>query len=111
MVQPVVERTHSRKARELRASRKAAVATTRTESVPHSWMARLKRRSTRTVSDMDSGESSPPLNTPSPKRVTSRSSWISLSRPPCRREIFKRTEFEPMSMAAKVGIRQRSVFS
>ena len=31
---PVVDRTHSRKARELRASRRALVATTRTESAP-----------------------------------------------------------------------------
>src|SRR3981189_3357316 len=104
VVQPVVERTHSRNVRELRASRSAAVATTFTESVPHSCVARWKRRNTRTVSDIASGESSPPLKTPSPKRVTSRSSWISFSRPACRRAIFRRTEFDPMSMAAKVGI-------
>jgi MOSC domain-containing protein YiiM len=67
-------------------------------------MARLKRRNTRTVCVIASGESSPLLNTPSPRRVTSRSSWISFSRPACRREIFRRTEFDPMSMAAKVGI-------
>src|ERR1700677_133685 len=104
MVQPVVERTHSTNARELRASRSAAVATTLTESVTHSWTARLKPRSTRTVSDIASGESNPPLNTPSPNRVTSRPSWICFSRPPCSREIFNRTEFDPISMAAKVGI-------
>src|ERR1019366_5186848 len=108
IVQLVVERTHSRNVREWRASPNAAVATTFTESVPHSCTARLKRRNTRTVSDIDSGESSPPLKTASPNRVTSRSSWTSFSRPAWRREIFKRTEFEPMSMAAKVGIEGRS---
>src|ERR1039458_8741277 len=103
IVQPVVERTHSRNVRELRASRNAAVATTFTESVPNSCTARLKRRNTCTVCDIASGESSPPLKTPSPNRVTSRSSWTSFSRPACRREIFRRTEFDPMSMAAKEG--------
>ena len=38
--QPVAERTHSKNARELRASRNALVPTTRTESAPASCMAR-----------------------------------------------------------------------
>src|SRR4051812_20279269 len=56
---------------------------------------------------MASGESSPLRNTDSPKRVTSRSSWISTRRCATRREIFKRTEFDPISTAAKVGIQQQ----
>ena len=102
--QPVAERTHSRNARELRASRKALVPTTRTTSAPAFCTARWKRRSTFTVSAMASGESSPVRNTHSPNRVTSRSSWISCSRRPVSRAIFNRTELDPISTAAKVGI-------
>ena len=53
------------------------------------------------------GESRPLPKTDSPKRVTSRSSWISTSRWATRREIFSRTEFDPMSTAAKVGIQKQ----
>src|SRR5581483_1681618 len=52
-------------------------------------------------------ESRPPRKTDSPRRVTSRSSWMSTKRCATRREIFRRTEFDPMSTAAKVGIQQQ----
>src|SRR3954453_8905833 len=56
---------------------------------------------------MASGDSNPLRKTDSPKRVTSRSSWISTSRCATRREIFRRTEFDPISTAAKGGIQQQ----
>src|SRR5581483_6115925 len=107
-LQPVVERTHSRKALELRASRRALVPTTRTRSQPSFCTARWKRRRTLTVFAMASGERMPERNTDSPRRTTSRSSWISRSLPRVSREIFRRTEFDPMSTAAKVGINERT---
>src|SRR5207302_8822120 len=56
---------------------------------------------------MASGERNPLLKTDSPSRVTSRSSWISTKWCDARREIFKRTEFDPMSTAARVGMRKQ----
>src|SRR2546423_13285615 len=56
---------------------------------------------------MASGERNPLLKTDSPSRVTSRSSWISTKWCEARREIFRRTEFDPMSTAAKVGMRKQ----
>src|SRR6202035_1034111 len=96
---------------ELRASRRALVATTRTESVTICWVARWKRRSTFTVSAIDSGVRKPERNTPSPSRVTSRSSWMERRRPRVRRAIFSRTELDPISTAAKVGMRQGQQFT
>src|SRR6202162_1229107 len=60
---------------------------------------------------MDSGVRNPERNTPSPSRVTSRSSWIARRRPRVRRAIFSRTELEPISTAAKVGMRQGQQFT
>src|SRR5215475_4435083 len=53
---------------------------------------------------MESGVRHPVLTTTSPRRVTSRSSCNARSRPDCKRAIFNRTEFEPISTAAKVGM-------
>src|SRR5580692_10831694 len=101
---PVADFTHSRKAWELRASRSALVATTRTVSVTICCVVRWKRRRTLTVSAIDSGVRNPERKTPSPSRVTSRSSCRALSLPLCRRAIFRRTELEPISTAANVGM-------
>src|SRR5580692_3353166 len=102
--QPVVDRTHSRNALALRASRNALVATTRTESAPAFWTARWNRRSTFTVVAIASGDRKLLRNTDSPKRVTSRSSRMLLRRCLVRRAIFRRTEFDPISTAARVGM-------
>src|SRR6202140_1748956 len=102
--QPVADRTHCRNAWELRASRNGLVATTRTLSVTICCVARWNRRRTFTVSAMESGVRNPEPNTPSPKRVTSRSSWRARRRPACSRAIFSRTELEPISTAANVGM-------
>src|SRR5437870_5088747 len=56
---------------------------------------------------MASGASNPVANTAAPRRVTSRSSWITTRRPRSRRAIFKRTELAPMSTAAKTAMRRR----
>src|SRR5580692_3974728 len=103
---PVADFTHSRKAWELRASRSALVATTRTVSVTICCVVRWKRRRTLTVSAIDSGVRKPERKTPSPRRVTSRSSWTGRRCPRVRRAILSRTELEPISTAAKVGMRQ-----
>ena len=107
-VHPVTEWTQSINRSRLWASRSALVATTRTASTPYSCEARWKRRRTLTVSDMESGESTPPgdLKTNSPSRVTCRSSCMTLRRRRTRRAIFNRTELAPISTAAKVGITQ-----
>ena len=106
----MADRTHSRNACALRASRRALVATTRTLSVTICCVARWKRRSTFTVSAMESGVRNPDPNTPSPRRVTSRSSCRAWRRPACRRAILSRTEFEPMSTAANVGMGRPTVY-
>src|SRR6266567_4957487 len=59
---------------------------------------------------MESGVRNPEPKTPSPKRVTSRSSWRARRRPHCRRAIFSRTEFEPISTAASVGMEKPTVY-
>src|SRR5215472_15329242 len=53
---------------------------------------------------MESGVRNSVPKTPSPRRVTSRSSCNARSRPDFKRAIFNRTEFEPISTAAKVGM-------
>src|SRR6516225_445263 len=58
------------------------------------------------VSDMAWGSSTPLAKTLWPNRVTSRSSCSVSRRPRTARAIFKRTEFEPMSTAANVGIHE-----
>src|SRR5579872_414236 len=59
---------------------------------------------------MESGVRKPEPNTPSPSRVTSRSSCSGRRRPPCNRAIFNRTELEPISTAAKVGMGSPTVY-
>src|SRR5438105_14663168 len=50
------------------------------------------------------GEKEPVRKTLSPRRVTSRSSWRVWRRLPRVLAILRRTELEPISTAAKVGI-------
>ena len=83
----------------------AAVATTRTESVPRfTCMARWKRRKTRTVSDMASGE-----NIPAAEDAFTQASdltvFVDFLQPPGlqARDFPDGTEFDPISMAANVG--------
>src|SRR5208283_1583293 len=64
-----------------------------------------------TVSAIDSGVRKPERNTLSPSRVTSRSSWMGRRRPRVRRAIFSRTELEPISTAAKVGMSEGQQFT
>src|ERR1035437_4349169 len=53
---------------------------------------------------MACGSSVPLAKTLSPRRVTSRSSWRVSRRPRTALAILSRTEFEPISTAAKVGM-------
>src|SRR5579862_1353766 len=53
---------------------------------------------------MESGVRKPEPKTPSPSRVTSRSSCRERRRPACKRAILSRTELEPISTAANVGM-------
>src|SRR5438270_12499042 len=56
------------------------------------------------------GENVPVRNTLSPRRVTSRSSCRVRRRLPLVLAILRRTELEPISTAAKVGISQAEVY-
>src|ERR1700687_4312643 len=102
--QHAAARTHCTNAWEWRASRNALVAPTRTLSVTICCVARWNRRRTCIVSAMESGVRNPDPKTPSPKRVTPRASWRARRRPPWSRAILSRTELEPISTAANVGM-------
>src|SRR5450631_2986423 len=58
------------------------------------------------VSDIACGSREPLANTLSPRRVTSRSSWRVRKRPRTDFAILRRTELEPISTAANVGMGQ-----
>src|SRR5664279_930390 len=58
------------------------------------------------VSDIAWGSREPLANTLSPRRVTSRSSWRVCRRPRTDSAILRRTELEPISTAANVGMGQ-----
>jgi len=103
IVHPVVERTHSRNVREFRASRSAASLPLAPnpcafldgaiEAPQHAHRLRHRFRRKQSAAKHTFAQAS------------NFTVFVDFFQPPAfRREIFRRTEFDPMSMAANVGI-------
>ena len=107
---PVAERTHSRNAWELRASRSALVATTRTLSVTICCVVAVK--TAQNLHGLGHGLWS--QKSGAEHSFTKTGDFAILvqgtQRPACSRAIFRRTELDPMSTAANVGMGSPTVY-